>query len=308
MKVTNYGATLMQLLVPNKKGELTNVVVGLPNAKDYASKTYQDYNFYLGATIGRYAGRIANSGFNIEDNFYKLEDDITLHGGKHSFDKQIWKVEEIQKTGNPYVIFSLESEERVVGFPGNLKVFAKYQILDNTLKIKYRATTDAPTIINMTNHSYFNLDGAGSVLGNQLMINADNYLATNEQLVPTGKLLGVKDSPFNYKEKIPLHLDANQDLDTPFKLNSSLSKASLFSEKSGIEMQVTTNQNCLVVFTPKEFPNMALMNNHLFNKYPAICFECQNFPDAPNQNLFPNAVLLPGETYVNEIGYHFTMR
>jgi len=308
MKVTNYGATLMQLLVPNKKEELINVVVGLPNAKDYASKAYQDYNFYLGATIGRYAGRVANGGFYLENNFYKLEEDITLHGGKHSFDKQIWKVEEIQESGKPYIIFSLESKERPGGFPGDLKVFAKYQILDNTLKISYSATTDAPTIINMTNHSYFNLDGAGSVLGNQLLINADYYLATNKQLVPTGELVAVKDSVFNYKLKTSLLLDGNQGLDTPFKLNPTTPKASLFSENSGIEMQVTTNQNCLVVFTPQEFPNMGLVDNYLFKKYPAICFECQNFPNAPNQNSFPNAVLLPGENYVNEIGYHFTMR
>ncbi len=308
MEVTNYGATLMRLQVPNTQGKLIDVVVGLPKAEDYASKKYQTLQFCLGATIGRYAGRISSGGFRLNNNFYALENDITIHGGRNGFDTQMWKVEEINKSGNPFVMFSLESKADNNGFPGNLKVFAKYQLLENRLQITYTAITDSPTVINLTNHSYFNLDGKGSVKGNTLYVNSDQILETNERLIPTGNFLNVKDTPFEYKNPKPLHFEGHYGLDTPFVLNEGEVKASLFSETSGIEMQVCTNQPSLVLFTPQDFPKMGLRDNDTFTQFPAICFECQNFPDAPNQPSFPNSVLLPGETYVNEITYSFTLR
>jgi aldose 1-epimerase len=306
MEVTNYGATLMRLQVPNAKGKLIDVVVGLPKAEDYASKKYQALQFCLGATIGRYAGRISSGGFRLNDNFYALEDDITLHGGRNSFDKQWWKVEEINKSETPFVLFSLESKADNNGFPGNLKVFAKFQLIENSLRIRYSATTDSPTVINLTNHSYFNLEGKGSVKANTLYVNSDQLLETDERLVPTGRFLTVKDTPFDYKNPKPLHFDGHYGLDTPFVLNKGDVKASLFSETSGIEMQVMTNQPAMVLFTPQDLPEMGLRDNDTFTQYPAICFECQNFPDAPNQPHFLSSVLLPGKTYVNEIGYSFT--
>lgn len=307
MEVTNYGATLMRLQVPNTQGKLIDMVVGLPNAQAYTSPVYQKYNYCLGATIGRYAGRISQGGFTLHNTFFSLEEDITLHGGKNGFDKQWWKVEEIEKSGNPFVLLSLESNEGKHGFSGNLKVFAKYQLLENRLQITYSATTDAPTVLNLTNHSYFNLDGKGSVHGNRLFIHSDQLLETNERLVPTGRFLNVKDTPFDYTKPTKLHFEGHYGLDTPFVLNEGEVKASLLSENSGIEMQVTTNQPSLVLFTPQDFPKMGLRDNDSFTQFPAICFECQNYPDAPNQSSFPNSVLLPGETYVNEIGYSFKM-
>ena len=141
----------------------------------------------------------------------------------------------------------------------------------------------------------------------QEIINSDHLLETNERLIPTGRLLNVKDTPFDYTKPTTLHFNGHYGLDTPFVLKEGDVKATLFSETSGIEMQVTTNQPSLVLFTPQDFPEMGLRNYESFATFPAICFECQNFPDAPNQTHFPSAVLLPGETYVNEIGYSFKM-
>lgn len=303
--VTNYGATLMRLQVPNKQGELTDVVVGLPNAEDYTTASYQKLNFCMGATIGRYAGRISKGGVSIHHSFYPLENTITLHGGKKGFDKQLWKVEKVDEGTDPYVIFSLEDKEGTHGFPGNLKVYAKYQLKDYALQITYTATTDAPTVLNITNHSYFNLDGAGSVAANTLFINALQIVETDERLVPTGKLLSVSETPYDYSQPIHLHFEGHYGLDTPFVLREERLKASLYSPISGIQMDVRTNQPAIVLFTPQDFPKMGLRDNTMFKNFPAICFECQQYPDAPNQLQFPSTLLSPEETYVNEIGYSF---
>ncbi|MEZ4857952.1 MAG: hypothetical protein R2781_04005 [Flavobacteriaceae bacterium] len=210
--LTNYGATLMRLQVPNKQGELIDVVVGLPNAEDYTTASYQKHNFCMGATIGRYAGRISKGGFFIKETFYPLKNTITLHGGNEGFDKQLWKVEEVTEGTNPFVLFSLESREGAHGFPGNLKVWAKYQLIEHRLQITYTATTDAPTVLNITNHSYFNLEGIGSVNGNTLYINSNQVLETDERLAPTGRLLDVYDTPFDY---LLLHRHTLRDIMWP---------------------------------------------------------------------------------------------
>lgn len=306
--VTNYGATLMRLQVPNKLGNRIDVVVGLPNAEDYTTASYQKLNFCMGATIGRYAGRISKGGFSINDKFYPLEDKVTLHGGMQGFDKQIWKVEEVVEGVAPFVLFSLESKEREHGFPGNLKVFAKYELIENTLKITYTATTDATTVLNLTNHSYFNLDGMGSIKENTLYVNSHQILETDEQLVPTGRLLKIVDSPYDYSHPLALHFNSHYGLDTPFILEKGNVKASLSSLNSGIQMEVATNQPAMVLFTPQDFPKMGLRNQAGFGNFPAICFECQHFPDAPNHDTFPSSLLNPGETYLNETSYSFKMR
>lgn len=296
----------MRLQVPNREGIPTDVVIGFPNAEDYTIPAYQKLNFCLGATIGRYAGRISNGGFYLNNTFYPLEDTITLHGGTEGFDKQFWKVEEVNEGLNPFVIFSLESRGGAQGFPGNLKVYAKYQLIDHALQISYTASTDAPTVLNLTNHSYFNLDGTGSVAGNVLFVNAQQILQTNEIVVPTGQFLSVKDTPYDYSKPATLDFQGHYGLDTPFVLKDGTVKASLYSEKSGIQMEVSTNQPAVVLFTPQDFPKMGLRNQAGFGHFPAICFECQNYPDAPNQQHFPSAILLPGEAYRNEITYSFS--
>ncbi|MEZ4873869.1 MAG: aldose epimerase family protein [Flavobacteriaceae bacterium] len=305
MTLTNYGATLMRLQVPNSQGILTDVVIGLPRAEDYATPAYQKLNFCMGATIGRYAGRIFKGGFTLNTTFYPLGQEITLHGGKNGFDKQLWKVEEIQEGESPFALFSLDSKEGADGFPGNVKVFAKYQLVDRSLQISYTATTDAPTVLNLTNHSYFNLNGEGSVAGNRLYVNSQHILQTDERLIPTGRLLDVASTPYDYTQPTALEFEGHYGLDTPFVLGEGTLKASLYAPHAGIQMEVTTNQPAMVLFTPQDFPKMGLRNQTNFGHFPAICFECQNYPDAPNQSHFPSANLLPGEEYRNEISYLF---
>lgn len=310
LDLTNYGATLTRLQVPDKHGVLTDVVIGLANVEEYTSEGYKKYNFCLGATIGRYAGRISGGGFSIGENFYELshQDGVQLHGGKHSLDQQLWLVDQMEEGDTPFVLFSLKSNAGDNGYPGNLNLFAKYQLENNTLKITYTATTDAPTVINLTNHAYFNLDGQGTTHGNELYVNASRYLEVDERLVPTGRILNVEDTPYDYTEKTALHFKGHYGLDTPFILEEGKIKASLYAKHSGIQMNVTTNQPAMVLFTPQDFGGLKVRNSELFQGFPAICFECQNFPDAPNQPHFPSALLLPGETYRNEMSYQFEIK
>lgn len=307
LEVINYGATLTRLQVPDRNGILTDVVIGMPKAEDYITESYKNYNFCLGATIGRYAGRISGGGFSLKGQFFELlnQDGVQLHGGVNGLDKQLWTVSHVEKGDIPFVLFSLKSEDGDNGFPGNLKLLAKYQLEDNSLMITYTATTDAPTMINLTNHAYFNLDGQGTTHGNELYVNASRYLELDERLVPSGRILEVKDTPLDYSVPTELHFKGHYGLDTPFVLDDGKIKASLYAKHSGIKMNVTTNQPAMVLFTPQDFEGLKVREAGLWEGFPAICFECQNFPDAPNHPRFPSALLLPGETYRNEIAYQF---
>ncbi len=300
----------MRLEVPNRHGNLTDVVIGMPTAEDYTKATYQNYNFYLGATIGRYAGRISKGGFHLNNQFISItnHEGVQLHGGVNSIDKILWDVEDQGGGAHPFVIFSIEDKAGSNGYPGNIKLKAKYELTENAIKITYTAKTDAPTVLNVTNHVYFNLKGRGSTEGNELYINANHVLQVDERLVPTGKLIDVHHTPLDYTTEIPLHFEGHYGLDTPFVLEAEKLKASLYNAESGIQMKVFTNQPALVVFTPQDFSELKVRNHETFNRFPAICFECQNFPDAPNHPHFPSSVLLPGETYRNEIAYQFDVK
>ena len=307
MEVTNYGATLMRLQVPDKAGNSTDVVIGLPDAESYSKAPYQKYNFYLGATVGRYAGRISGGGFTLDNTFYEIfhREGIQLHGGISSLDKQIWEVLEVHQGDDPFVIFKTQSAKGHNGFPGTIAVFAKYQLQQTELQITYTATTDAPTVLNLTNHAYFNLNGKGSVAGHELFINASEILEVDERLIPTGRFLKTEETPYEYQKPNSLHFKGHFGLDTPFVLKKGVPKAQLSSKTTGITMEVETNQPGLVVFTPQDFKPLSIRDKSSYASFPAICLECQNFPDAPNNPNFPSSVLRPHEMYENHIRYRF---
>jgi len=309
-EITNYGATLMRLQVPDKYGNLVDVVSGYNDPKGYFTKPYTNHNFCMGATIGRYAGRLSGGGFLINGDFYPITNvkGVQLHGGDKAFDKQFWELKERGEGEEPFVVFTLNSEDGSNGFPGNLEVQATYILKKEGLQIYYEATTDALTVLNLTNHAYFHLDDSGSVEGNILSIAADSILHVDERLVPTGRMMDVTNTPYDYREEEPLHFQGHFGLDTPYVLKRSTKCAHLYSPKSGIHMEVSTDQPGLVVFTPQEFPNMGLRNQDTYGDFPAICFECQNFPDAPNNPNFPSSVLKPGERYKNDIFYRFSIK
>lgn len=284
----NYGAIIQKLMVVGKDGKETNVVVGFENPEDYLKDT-----FSLGACIGRYAGRISNGGFHLNGRRYELyqQDGVHLHGGKQGLGKRYWNLLEVHEGTDPFVRYQYESPEMEEGYPGNLKVTVTYQLLKNTLKIIHEATTDRATVVNLTNHSYFKLDGAPTVEQLQLKLHSSSFLETDHKLLPTGRILPVEDSPYDFSTKKAI---GKLHLDTPFCIGPSKEAiAEVSSPSSGLRLRVFTNQPAVVVFTPSVFP--------------AICFETQNYPDAPTFAHFPSALLRPGETYHNESDFVFDL-
>ena len=287
LTVLDYGAIIQKLILKNKEGVDTNVVVGLEEPEKYLTD-----NKSLGACIGRYAGRISNSGFQINNVHYPIfsKDGVHLHGGQKGFGKKYWTIEQVHDGENPFVKLSYLSQDMEEGYPGNLKSTVTYKLVGPSLFIIHEATTDKATPVNLTNHSYFNLDGAETIDHWNLRLACPEYLETDAKLLPTGKLVSVKNSKYDFLE---LKKIGQVRLDTPFVMDSSLKNSTvLTSDNSGLSMEVVTNQPGVVVYTPPAFA--------------AICFETQNFPDAPNQPHFPNSILQPGETYHNETEFRFS--
>ena len=311
LEVCNYGATLMSLSVPNRNKEQVNVVVGLPEAEDYLDPRYQMHNLYLGSSVGRYAGRISNGSFQLEGKYYTLEMEkgVHLHGGQNGFDKKFWEVIATKQGRNPRVELSLLSKDMDEGYPGNLRVSVVYELLEsNALRIYYTATTDRPTVLNLTNHAYYNLNGAGSVSEHYLQINSSKLLELDDKKVPTGKILECSQTHYDFLKKAHVKKIKNSGLDDVFVLSQKPFCASLTSIQTGVHMKVLTRQPAVVIYTPYLFPEMELdfKGSTAYGLFPAICFETQNFPDAPNKSHFPNSVLRPGETYTNETVFDFS--
>ena len=284
--VLDYGAIIQKLLVKDKDGKSTNVVVGY----DYPS-LYPSDNAFLGACIGRYAGRISNISFELDREIYPLygTNGIHLHGGKEGFGKKYWTIEEVNRGDQPFVRLSYYSKHLEEGYPGNLKVFVTYTLIENTLQITYSATTDRTTVVNLTNHSYFRLDNADSVNQYQLQLNCKEMVETKENLLPTGRITPVEGTAYDF---LNVKKISGQPLDTPYVIDTDTQKAACISSmKSGIIMRVETDQPVMVVYTPPHFPG--------------ICFETQNYPDAPNHKNFPSSILRPGEVYKNESKFVF---
>lgn len=309
-KISNFGATLISLHVPDKDKKLVNVVVGLQEPEDYLSKIYLDKGLYLGASIGRWAGRISGGNFKIGAELYSLynENGVHLHGGKEGFDKKYWNIDKFSKSSVKLSYLSKDLEE---GFPGNLQVSVTFKLTDNDeLRIVYKATTDKITPVNLTNHAYFNLEGSGSILNHELELKSDKYVELNEQLLVTGKLIETKNTPYDFKLKSKLGKSNFNGMDDIFVLNSNENtcKVSLSSAKTGIEMKVFTNQPVMVIYTPPQLPDLPYKDNVSFNKYSAICFEAEGYPDAVNQPSFPSALLKPEDTYSNETVFKFSIK
>lgn len=307
LSVINYGATITNLFVPDRNGELVDVIVGLENPLDYYSEAYSKVKLYLGATIGRYAGRISKQGFKIEEKEYKIphENGVHLHGG-NGFDKKFWKIEKVEEDA---VIFSYKSLHLEEGYPGNVWVTASFALTEqNKLIIEYKAQTDKPTPINLTSHPYLNLKGNGTVLDQVLHVNSSHYLETDEHLIPTGKIKDSKQTVYDRNKATKIKANNFSGFDDTFIVNEDKIKASLYDHESGIKLEILSNQPALVIYTPKKFPNLPFKSNYAQISYPAICFEAQNFPDAPNNDHFPNAVLWPNETYLNSTVFKFNTK
>jgi len=286
--VLDYGAIIQKVLVKDKTGNQRNVVVGLDQPNDYLND-----NLYLGACIGRYAGRISKGGFDLNNKNYKLhhKDGVHLHGGEEGFSKKYWSIDKIEKGNEPSVSLSYTSKHLEEGYPGNLKTTVTYKLVRNSLEILHNSVSDQTTVVNLTNHSYFKLDDETSINNYRLKIASESIVELTNNKLPTGSLMPIKNSDldfFNEKELNELRLDTIFALEETFKTVAEVS-----SERSGISLKVATNQPAIVVYTPLEFP--------------AICFETQNFPDAPNNKNFPNSILKPNELYTNRSVFTFDL-
>ena len=290
LSVLDYGAIIYSLTLNDKYYNPVNVVINMPKPLDYLKNPV-----YLGATVGRYAGRINNGTFKLHDKQIKLDakKGVHLHGGENGWSMKYWTVEELNnQIDAPFIKLRYNCKHTDNGYPGNITVYTTYTLVNNSLDIKYEAKSDQDTILNLTNHSYFNLSGKGKSINNNLLkIDASNYLETDEKLIPTGKILSLKDTEMDFSTQRTI--DTTRVDDTYILNKKETHKIEIKAPDTGITMKVATNQPATVVFTPEKFP--------------AICFETQNYPDAPNHKKFPSALLKANELYVNHTVFSFTV-
>lgn len=304
-KIMNYGGIVTELCVPDRNGKIANVCLGFNNFKQY-----EDGHPYFGALIGRYGNRIAKGRFVLDGKEYKLainNGPNALHGGLKGFDKVIWKVDPKETTDGPSLVLSYLSADGEEGYPGNLSATVTYTLTNNNeLKIDYRAQTDKATVLNLTNHSYFNLagPGKGTILDHVLTLNADKYTPVDDTLIPTGQIAPVAGTPFDFTK--PFAIGARIDkvtggYDHNFVLNGGGGKmaacAVLEDPKSGRVMEVTTDQPGVQFYTGNFLDGTLKGNGGVYQKNYGMCLETQHFPDSPNKPNFPSVVLKPGQVF-----------
>jgi aldose 1-epimerase len=311
LKVINYGATITDIITPGKDKKMGNVVLGFDSLKQYRGRD----NALLGAVVGRVANRIANRKYTLDGQEVILASNI--HSGPKGFDKQVWSIEEIP--GNKEVALKLTyfSKDGENGFPGNLNVTMIYTLTDgNEVKLKYAATTDKPTPVVLTNHTYFNITGTTDKVSNtELNILSDKYLEADKNVMPSGKLLDVKGSPYDFSvtKLIGKDIQVSQGLDLTYALRNTSGKMALaaitYDPASGRQMQVYTTEPGLVVYTGNHLSERIIgRGGKSFTKWGALCLETMHFPDSPNQPTFPNVILRPGQTFSSETVYKFSVR
>lgn len=318
VKIMTLGATVTEIHVPDKKGNLADVVLGFDNVAGYQS----DANQYFGCTTGRVANRIAKGRFILDGKEYKLavnNDPNHLHGGsKRSLDKVVWKAEKVKTDAGPGVRFTYTSLDGEEGYPGKLDLAVTYVLTDkNELRIDYTATTDKATPVNLCNHSYFNLAGAGSptVLDHELMVAADKVTPTDDTLIPTGKIAPVADTPLDFTKPVkigariePLTKTPNIGYDHNYVLTKQDVKtpaAKLRDPTSGRTLTVYTDQPGVQVYSGNFLKGQKGKGGKVYAHRSALCLETQHFPDAVNQPGFPSIVLKPGQTYKHTCIYAF---
>ena len=313
VKVTNYGAAVTSIITPDKSGKLADIALGFDNLQQYLGE-----HPFFGVTCGRYANRIAKATFSLEGKKYKLAANNganSLHGGAKGFDKVVWHAVAFQNSEEVGVKLTYLSKDGEEGYPGNLLVEVLYSINNlNELNITYAAETDAPTVLNLTNHTYFNLNGAkDSVLSHEMAINADKYTEVNSEAIPTGRLPEVKGTAFDFRKpkKVGADLEKAGGYDHNFVLNKSseeeLSYAGIVYEpESGRYMEAFTTEPGMQFYSANYLDgSITGKGGNVYKKHYAFCWETQHFPDSPNQEQFPTTELHPGEQYTQLTIYRF---
>lgn len=323
VSVINYGGIITHLEVPDKKGKIEDVVLGFDSLEGYLTPAP-----YFGALIGRYGNRIADGKFSLDGTQYTLaqnDGQNHLHGGNKGFDKVVWEITKITNAESIALQLHYLSEDMEEGYPGNLNTTVTYTLTnDNTLKVKYEATTDKKTVVNLTQHSYFNLSGDFSkgILDHEISINADTFLPVNETLIPTGEFKEVAGTPFDFKQAKTIGKQINEDTeqlkrglgyDHCWVLNGEAQGLSLaataYDPESGRYMEVLTTEPGIQFYSGNFLDGtLKSKSGGTYAKRSGFCLETQHYPDSPNQEDFPSVVLNPDETYISETIFKFSVK
>ncbi|MEW2921646.1 aldose epimerase family protein [Muricauda sp. ANG21] len=321
MAMTNYGGRIISLFVTDKNGNRIDVNIGRSNIKEYIESP----EAYFGATIGRVGNRIASGRFTIDGNGYDLptnDNRNTLHGGYKGFQDVVWDAEQ---SNEHTLILTYTSPDMEEGFPGNLQAKVTYSLTENNaVRIEYEATTDKPTVINLTNHAYFNLNGEGSgtILNHKLQINADRFTPVDSGLIPTGELREVASTPFDFRkqhtigERIEVaneQLEFGNGYDHNYVLNGDENglhhAAKVIGDKSGVVMEVFTEEPGIQFYSGNFMDSKNTLKSGAKDDFrTAFCLETQHFPDSPNQPEFPSMQLNPGDIYHTVTEYRFSVK
>ena len=323
VKIITYGGRITSLTAPDKKGDFENVVLGFGSLEQYLED-----NPFFGALIGRYGNRIAQGKFTLDEEEYTLaqnDGENHLHGGEKGFDQVIWTAEEPAEGSNSLKLTYI-SEDMEEGYPGRLKTTVTYTLNDdNSLDVEYHSTTDKKTVVNLTQHSYFNLSGNFStkILDHRVEINADTFVPVNENLIPIGELKPVAGTPFDFREptRIGENIEADYEqierglgYDHTWVLNGKDSgmrfAASALDPQTGRYMEVHTTEPGIQFYTGNFLDGTLPIPGEEGNyeKRSGFCLETQHYPDSPNQGNFPSVILEPGETYSTKTSFKFSTR
>ncbi len=317
-KITSYGAILVSLETPDKNGNIADIILGFDTLDGYLKE-----HPYFGVIVGRYANRIGAAKFELNDVEYKLAANNGanhLHGGIKGFDKVVWNVEDVKAADDTAAVkLSYLSKDGEEGYPGSLNCSVTYTLTkDNELKIEYEAQTDKTTIVNLTNHAYWNLAGQGNgdILGHELTLNADKYTPVDEGLIPTGEIKEVKDSPMDFTKSMTIGSRISQvtgGYDHNYVLNSGGGKlalaAKVYEPTTGRVMEIYTSEPGIQLYSGNFLDgSITGKSGKVYKKHYAFCLETQHFPDSPNKPQFPSVVLKPGEKYQTVTVHKFSTK
>lgn len=324
--ITNFGATVVSIKVPDRTGHVDDILLGYD-----AAKGYEAGDAHFGGTIGRYGNRIAHGSFTLDGHVYTLpknNGENTLHGGIHGFDKKIWAAKEVDSKDGAAVRFTYVSPDGEEGFPGTLTTtvtFTLYKDKDE-LRIDYTASTDKPTVVNLTNHSYFNLSGQGSgdILATRLQLNASRFTPVDASMIPTGELRAVKGTPFDFTKPVAIGERINADgeqikfgrgYDHNWVLDAKAGSATpelaaiAHDPKSGRVLEVLTTEPGVQFYTGNFLDGSEHGKGGIaYQQRTAFCLETQHFPDSPNHPSFPTTTLLPGKTFHSTTIFRFSVK
>lgn len=313
-KLISYGASLTELSVPDRKGQMMDVVLGFDNPHDYLGP-----HPFFGGTIGRFANRIAKGHFVLDGQAYDLainDPPNSLHGGKVGFDHRVWKAQPVKDGSSTAVCFSYLSKDGEENYPGNVSVTVTYSLSEtNELKLEYTGESDKSTPINLTNHSYFNLAGSGDIFGHILYLNADQYTPVDATLIPTGELRRVEGTPLDFRKPTTIGERIGQltevgGYDHNFVVNGKAGTmrlaARLAEPGSGRQMEVWTTEPAIQFYSGIHLKGNAVgKGGTAYQKSAGLCLETQHYPDSPNHPDFPSTILQPGSWFHSETIYKF---